>query len=173
MDDLIFAGSKDLRKMASIIATCFPSKPASDLPFPFLGCDVKHKISGVFLSQPSYSTSLRPLPPSALFDAVRRLRHQLAWLSSTRPDIPASVNIAAQVTVSTFKLAHVTKLNKAVQQAQDQFSTNEYGSSQLAFIILIVDGNGKASIISFATKKIEARGQVCIGSRDVRLRRRR
>lgn len=92
VDDLIFAGGKPMQRLADPIASGFPGKPATALQFPFSSSNKKREEKTLFIRQPYYCVTIVPLKSDTVFDFFRRLRHQLASLSLTRPDILASIN---------------------------------------------------------------------------------
>lgn len=112
------------------------------------------------MHQSRYVEQVEHLPPSAIFDQFRSLRHKLAWLGHTRPDLLAPVNILSQVTASSFVPKHIKLINSIVARARrakgrgllqqrldksslrmvayadSSFTNDSDSSTQLGFVIL-------------------------------------
>lgn len=114
VDDLIFAGGQDMKAIPMQIATSFPSKGMTTLPFLFTGCHIEKKGRVLLMQQLDYARILVRLTAGAGFYAFRRPRHKLTWIALTRPEIRAPVNLLAQVKDKTFAPCHLKAFNKAV-----------------------------------------------------------
>ena len=129
------------------------------------------------LDQTAYIASLTLFPKEASYERFTSVRAAVAWIGHTRPDPGCAINKAAQVSNATYEPRHVHALNKAIKVAQvapglalhyppldrttlqlrayadASFATNDDQSSQLGFIILLVDGSGQAHVLSFSSRK--------------------
>lgn len=105
------------------------------------------------------------------------MRQKLAWMTDTRPDICASVNLASQVTEGKWTRKDVKDLNKTINHVQltprkgllqqklhkeslcmkvfadSSFANTPSLHSQLGFLVLLCDASGKANIINFCSYK--------------------
>ncbi|CAM8941571.1 unnamed protein product [Rhodiola kirilowii] len=121
VDDLIVAGndSSSISKFKSYLSSCFHMKDLGTLKY-FLGIEIAHNSSGLFLSQRKYTLDIlseagllgakpSPLPmeshqrlavsQSVIFDnpeRYRRLIGRLVYLTITRPELSYSVHTLAQ-----------------------------------------------------------------------------
>lgn len=66
--------------------------------FTFESITFKKDEHGYIAQQSTYAATLRELATDAAFEDFHTLRHKLARLSITRPDVYAMVNMASQVT---------------------------------------------------------------------------
>lgn len=111
----------------------------------------------------------------ATFDDVRTTMHKMAWLSDTRPEILACVNILSQVVLENYKPDDIKTINKLIQHVKTNpgdgltfrkldiktskivvysdgsFSSNNDGSSQVEYQIFISDKSNNANLIDFAS----------------------
>lgn len=109
----------------------------------------------------------------------RSKRHELAWLTHTRPDISAAVNLAAQVTEPKFEKKHMKELNDIVKRAHANtkrgirqqrldssslslrvFTDSSFANTpgkrmrfQLGFLVLLFYAYGKCNILHFSYYK--------------------
>lgn len=70
---------------------------------------------GYLAHQCSNAKSLAELSPDATFKKLRTLRHKLAWLSLTIPNLFSAAEISLQVTMDGFKFKHVGAMNNLVR----------------------------------------------------------
>lgn len=127
------------------------------------------------LEQPDHARHLQRLTPDAKFDSFRSLRHQLAWLGQTRPDLVSVANICSQVTTSNFGRAHIKMLNDGVSHAHAtqhlglgmhplhrrtlnilvyadaSFGNNWDHSTQLEFFVFLTDGTARCNPIYYSS----------------------
>lgn len=71
--------------------------------------------SSYLMHQESYSKGLQELTVDFTIAEFRSFRQELACLTSTRPDICASVNLATQVRERTWSRKDVRELNRATR----------------------------------------------------------
>lgn len=122
---------------------------------------------GLELIKDSYIKRLRTLPMDATFKEFTSMRHLLAWLTQTRPDIYCAVNMSAQIKEEKFSMDTLKTLNEVVKHIQktqsisfknfrlhkdsprqkvysdSSFANNMDNISQLGYIVLVIDKTGK------------------------------
>lgn len=105
------------------------------------------------------------------------MRHTLTWLSTTRPDIYVSANMASQATSETFAAKQILAIRKIVNYIKEtqtrrlrfnklnksalpllpirdaQFDNNPDLSWQVRYVMLLLDHSVYAKIISFSSYK--------------------
>lgn len=105
------------------------------------------------------------------------MRHSLAWLSNTRPELLASVNILAQVTETRFSKEAIRDINAVIHTAHDSaqqkpnfqplkiptshiflytgasYATNYDSTYQLGSTIFLHDDTVKANLLSYSSVK--------------------
>ncbi|MEM7190212.1 MAG: reverse transcriptase domain-containing protein, partial [Pseudomonadota bacterium] len=115
VDDVLIIGSDDAEKAANSIGVRFSAKAPERLLFTFAGNQLEQSDSGIVAHQRTYLIQIHPLSSGVSFESFRRMRHKLAWLSNTRPDILAGVNILSQTTDASFKPQCISTINKIVR----------------------------------------------------------
>ena len=177
VDDTLAAGSEKFKKLTDNIEKHFESKPREYLPFQFAGINIKKKENGFIMEQQHYVSTISKLEKSSTFETFRTTRHRLAWISHTRPEILAGVNILAQVTKDTFQQEDITITNSLIKHihknpelglqynkmdietmeilvySDGSFSGNNDGSSQVGFMNFLIDKNNTASLIEYSSSK--------------------
>jgi Reverse transcriptase (RNA-dependent DNA polymerase) len=178
VDDSLLAGDQPFLQHTDKSLQRFDSKPRRFAPTPFAGVDILLGPAGSYiLSQTSYAQRMTALPRDCNFDSFRSRRAQLAWLTYTRPEIVCAVNTAAQVTCETFCVETVTALNSAigivlrnptrglqyhsldlatlriVAYSDAAFACNRDLTSQLGFIVFLVDSTMRCNIVHYSSKK--------------------
>lgn len=167
MDDSLLCGNEKFLKETDKSLTKFESRNREMDNTLFAGVKIKTTSDGFSLSQEHYTKCLRILPKDCTFSDFRSLRHKLAWLTHTRPEICCAVNMAAQVTEKSFNEDHIKAFNrvathvsknpsralKYVKLDKDSlrikvysdfpFANNEENSSQIGYIILLVGKSDK------------------------------
>lgn len=125
---------------------------------------------------------------------IRRLRHQLEWLATTRPDLLAAVNILSHTTAKTYRAQYLRLINQVQRRAAGNselglpfhaldaatlllivysdasFAGNADGTSQLGFIIRLGDVTGRAGIIQFSSLKAKRVVRSVLGAEIFALR---
>eukprot|EP00171_Calliarthron_tuberculosum_P023435 IDg23435t1 len=182
VDDSIFAVGPGFEHVIDRIMHKFDSKSLEWDDVEFLGIRVKvNHFKGdsrsIDINQPEYLSKLSAIPSDISYERFRSVRACLAWLSHSRPDLCCSINRAAQVTSTSFELRHVKELNKAIRYAKSStrvclsypklekstlhlrtyadasFATNDDGSSQLGYLILLCDSKNGCHILSYSSRK--------------------
>lgn len=119
--------------------------------------------SNVRFDQHEYIMKLEPMNKDDAFESFRSLRHKIAWISATRPDILAASNIYSQVTKKTFNPDNVKQMNKAIKYlkstadqhlayrhmdvdkcklvvfADGSHASNMYQTSQIVYLVFLTD----------------------------------
>lgn len=70
------------------------------------------------MCQSQYASKLNPLETFSGFEAFRSLRHKMAWLGHTRPDVISPVHILSQVTPKTFEAKHIRIINGVMKRVK-------------------------------------------------------
>ena len=177
VDDTLAAGTEKFKKLTDNIEKHFESKPRDYLPFQFAGINIKKKENGYIMEQEHYVPTITKLEKTSTFETFRTTRHRLAWISHTRPEILAGVNILAQVTKDTFQQEDITITNSLIKHihknpelglqynkmdietmeilvySDGSFSGNNDGSSQVGFMNFLIDKNNTASLIEYSSSK--------------------
>lgn len=90
----------------------FASKPLSHPPFTFAVIRITSAADGRSrLEKPSYSRQLLLRSLHSTYDNFRSLRHQIALLGQTRPDLMSIASIVSQATPHTSSKANLKLLN--------------------------------------------------------------
>jgi len=180
VDDCLLGGTGEFQTATKTTLRVFEAKPRQMDEMEFVGVQVKtsRRLPRTFtLDQTAYVASLTLLTTGASYERFTSVRAAVAWVGHTRPDLGCAINKAAQVSKATYEPRHVNALNKAIRAAQASpslelhyppldrttlqlrayadasFATNDDQSSQLGFIILLVDGRGRAHVLSFSSRK--------------------
>ena len=177
VDDSLLCGNDEFLKASDKSLETFESREREMDNTLFAGVKVTTVEAGFELSQKHYTKSLRILPKGCNFSDFRALLHKLAWLTHTRPEICCAVNMAAQVTDKSFGEDGITELNRVVTHVQkhpDQplknmrfaseslrikvyadssFANNRDNSSQIGYIILLVDKFANCNILHYSSHK--------------------
>lgn len=126
-----------------------------------------------------YAKSLKPLSSDAKFEQYRMLRHELAYFSSTRPDLCAATDVALQVTADSYNRKHVRAINKLVHHIWEMsekglryhkpdreslklvatmnasFGNSQDLSSYFGHIIILMDIYERDNVSGYTSKKSE------------------
>lgn len=94
-----------------MIPKTFESRLREFPPFLLAELNIHKKEYGLFLNQTAYGEAINELTTEALFDDFRTTRHKLAWISHTRPEILAGVNIICQAIQENVKVDNVKITN--------------------------------------------------------------
>lgn len=111
---MIFVGNQKFLEHIGTLKAQFVSKPPSPTPFTYSGMLMEKQKGSFYVSQQTYSTNIIALPDTATFHSFTSLRHRIAWLSKTRPDITAPVNILAQTTESKLSKDSIRDIDNIV-----------------------------------------------------------
>ena len=178
VDDLLRSGEKNFNKTLENVSSRFESKPRIYDDVYFAGVHIKRQEDHtITVDQSAHIKKLEKLSRKAGFEEFRSRRHALGWLSQTRPEISATVNILSQVTDKNFQPSHIGHINNAIKLLKKtptrglkfvkldeaslpivtfddaSFSNNADGSTQLGYLILLADKTGNANVLQFASYK--------------------
>ena len=180
VDDCLMGGDDAFAVLTHKTLTHFQGKPRTLDNAEFVGVHIT-TVSGTqpqfAIDQLAYIDQLERLPSDAPFSTFLSARARIAWLAHTRPDLCCSINLAAQVTESTYDAAAVRGLNALMGRTQKgrdltltyppldvaslrvrayadaSYATNKDGSSQVGFLVLLCDGTGQAHVLSYSSRK--------------------
>ena len=191
VDDTLQAGDKEYQEMTKMTLEKFKCRERGFDNVQFSGVEIDSYPDEFRVHQTRYAKKMKKLSKDVTFKEYQKLRAQLAWLTHTRPDISCAVALAAQVTEKMFKedaqkkikslnniLSHLNtnhdlplrfpKLDTDSLRLQvysdASFATNADGSSQLGYIIFLVDGSGKCQPISWSSHKAKRVTRSVLGS---------
>lgn len=177
VDDTLAAGTSSFEKLTDKIPQEFESKPKEHPPLLFAGININKLEDGYFLEQADYISKIDLLKPDTEFDEFRTTRHKLAWVSHTRPEILAGVNILSQVTNETYQKEDLRIINSLIKHlkkypdlglkyrkinmdtteilvfSDGSFSGNNDRSSQVGYIIMLADNENNGNIIDYSSTK--------------------
>lgn len=180
VDDLLRAGTNAFRERCRATAKKFDTTEKDSVPFEFTGFNIERLQDGrLAVSQNRYLRKLEELPEDADFHAFRSMRMRLAWLANSRPDVLFEIATLAQVTLDNFKVEKrnfIKRLNRAIRYAithrvpliiskldpktvkvvgysDASFANNHDLSTQLGYIILLVDGMDNSVPLVFKSYK--------------------
>ena len=177
VDDTLCAGTKYFENESEITARMFDAKKREYEKFTFAGVQVEPTDDGYLLHQEKYTLRLQLLSKDCTFADFRSRRQALAWLTNTRPDICAAINLATQITEDKWQRQDINDLNAVIkyvrrnprrglrQQKLDKttlsvkiFSDSSFANtstlhSQLGFVALLCDASGKANVLHFTSYK--------------------
>lgn len=177
VDDTLGAGDTAFEKESEVTGERFQSKAREEGNIEFAGIQIEKEEAGFLMHQERFALKISPLSKECTFTDFRSKRHQLAWLTHTRPDLCAGVNLAAQVTEEKFERKHIKALNAIIKRAHDNsrrgikqqtldeksfslrvctdssFANTPDLRSQLGFIVLLCDSSGKCNILHFSSYK--------------------
>lgn len=180
VDYILFAGTPSMVRSCDAIAQRFPSKSGQSPPLTFSRSEIERTSDGSIVHQRSDAQSLSPLPSIASFDDFHRLGHQLACLATTRPNLPAAVNIMLQTTAKTYTPKDLALINFIQQRASASptmgltfdsldsatlylvvyinasFAINADGTSPLVYPVLFIYGTGRTSVQHFSNRKAKS-----------------
>lgn len=187
VDDSLHCGTTDFMQLCDKSLDKFESREREMDNTTFAGVKVKTVENGFELSQEQYVKKIKVLSTDCSFKEFRSLRHQLAWLTHTRPEICCTVNMAAQVTETKFSSDHIKAINRVVKHVKEHptlplkyqrldkdslklkvysdssFANNDDHSSQLGYIVLLVDKTNKCNILHLSSHKSRRVTQSVLG----------
>ena len=180
VDDLLRTGTPEFRKLCRMTNDKFDMAEDENVPFEFVGATFEREEDGtLIINQHRYLKRLEELQPDADFSQFRSMRMRLAWLANTRPDCLHEIAQLAQVSSEVFeaeKKQCIKRLNRAVKYAINNrtplrikkldpesvrivgfsdasFAGNRDLSSQLGYIILLVDKHNNCVPLMFKSYK--------------------
>ena len=177
-DDIIPVGADEFRRDSSAVTNrAFDTKPSEDTPFVFTGLEATKNELSHSLGQKGYISRLKLLRPDSTFDEYRSMRTKLAWVVHSRPDIACAVSMAAQATEKTFGNESIKLIHRIIKHLQNtisirmkypqldqtslyltvysdaSFINNNDNSSQLGYIIVLINRHHCGSVIHFSSHK--------------------
>lgn len=99
VDDTIGTGDRVFEEESEMTGERFQSKASEMDRFQFAGIQIEQFEGGYLMHQERIARKISMLSRQFTYREFRSKRHELAWLTHTRPDIAVAVNLAAQVTV--------------------------------------------------------------------------
>lgn len=119
VDDTLSAGNSGFEKYTQITAKRFDAKPREYENLTFAVVTIETNADGSRkMHQAQYANKLQVLHKECKYEEFRSRRHELAWITHTRPDVAAEAAILAQVTANSFNQNHVTQLNRAIKRVK-------------------------------------------------------
>jgi hypothetical protein len=179
VDDLIITGCSEFLAKSHVISERFKSRPRKVNQFRHAGVEVHRTDKQTSISQKEYSSRLERIPKECCFEVFRSARAKLQWLVNTRPDIAGSVALLAQVTPEQYENEHEKhnkELNRVILYAKRNpftllylpfdfhsarlvvyadasYAANTDRSSQIGFIVSLVDLHDTCHVLAFSSKK--------------------
>lgn len=178
VDDTLSAGDKKFEQDTRITARRFDAKPREYETLNFAGVSIETQQNGSrLMHQAQYAAKIELLDKNCDYEIFRSRRHELAWITHTRPDVAAEAAILAQVTIESFSPNHITQLNRAIKRvkkepklgllvhqldvnslyiiahADSSFANLPDLKSQLGFVILLSDKTGRVNWLHFRSYK--------------------
>lgn len=141
----------------------------------FAGVAISRSGDNYIMHQRHYADTLCELEKTDDYERFRSLRHRLAWLTHTRPDLCSHASILSQVTQQMFCKDHIKQMNVAIRQARSgglrgltqhrldksstrmlvfcdsSFANNSDSSTQLGFVILLTDKTRRVNWLHYAS----------------------
>lgn len=178
VDDNLRAGKEPFRKQSTdTTTTTFDAKRNEEMPFTFTGIEVSGRYRQRQLSQKRYIEKLCLLMKDCDFKSFRSMRAKLSLVVNSRPDIACAIAFASQVTENTFRGDSYKQLNKVIKHLKSttdlvlkfpqldlssvqltvysdvSFNSNSDRTSQLGYIVLLMDHTCNSALISFSSHK--------------------
>lgn len=131
------------------------------------------------LLQEQYTSNLQELPLNCSFADFRGRRHDIFWLTHTRPDLCAAVGLLSQVAEARFDHNAINLANNTIRKAKLHskrglrqhdldvnslriiafsdlsFANNHDYGTQLGNAIILTDNTGRANWMSFSSYKCQ------------------
>ena len=191
VDDALQAGNDKYQEITKATLQKFKCRDREFDDVKFSGIEIDSFDGEFRVHQKGYLKKVQKLQKDATFSDYRKMRARLAWLTHTRPDICCAVALSAQVTEERFKKdtgkyvkainAIVTHLSTSellclrfpklivdslrLQTYSDaSFATNEDKSSQLGYIIFLVDALGNCQPVHWSSHKAKRVTRSVLGS---------
>lgn len=102
-DGTLAARSEAFMKLTDKIPEELDKKLKEFHPLLFHGITIYPDHLGYFSEQNKYLEKIDQLPRDRGLDLFRTTRHRLEWITETRPELHAGVNILSQVTEENFR----------------------------------------------------------------------
>ena len=179
VDDILQASlPSDKPKLQKLMQENFDIRLNGQKDFTFTGiqCSTSDSLLRT-MTQRDYIGRLKLLTSDTNFATFRSMRHKLAWVTNTRPDIACAVSMLTQVTERNFGQESIREANKIIKHLQktqeislnypkldmetlriliytdSSFNNRTDNRSQLGYIIILSDASNKCSILHYASIK--------------------
>ena len=178
VDDQLGCGTKEFVKYSEETEKKFKSRARCFDKLHFAGIEIDTLQDGsILMHQEPHAKKLKNLEENCTFDDFRSRRHELAWLTHTRPDVAAVANMMSQVTINCFQKKHVRTINSCISEVNQtpqrgllqhkldsdslcmvcytysSFANNEDNSTQLGYCIILTDKTGRANWLHYSSYK--------------------
>lgn len=177
VDDTLAAGNNSFEEHSRKTERTFESKARTYTPFTFAGIEIEDTKDGYVMHQSKFAVKINFMPQNATFPMFRSKRQELAWLTHTRPDVSADVNLLAQVTEAQFNRHCITDTNRLIKRihhsrgrgliqhrlnkshlkikvfSDSSFANTPSSHSQLGYLILLCDNTNRCNVIHFSSYK--------------------
>lgn len=178
VDDTLSSGDKIFEKESQVTGQRADSKPRQYDTLNLSGVSIETLRHGSrLMHQSQYAAKIELLHKNCGYEKFRSRPHELAWITHTRPDVLVEAVILAQVTAESFSPCHIAQLNKVIKRVKkepefglivnqlyneslhiivhvDSLFTNLPDlKSQLGFVILLSDKNGRVNWLHFKSYK--------------------
>lgn len=178
VDDTLCAGNRNFQKETLETARRFDAKSRELGTFTFAGVVITTTPDGSrTMHQYPYAKKLAVLDKKCSFPDFRSRRHELGWITHTRPDVAGDSALLDQVTQHTFKPIHVKQINTAIQRVKDNpelglrvhnlnknklkiisyadvsFANSADFRTQLGFVVFLSDDTNRVNWIHFRSYK--------------------
>ena len=161
----------------------------------FSGVEIETTHNGFSIHQKSYINKIK-MPEEFTFKTFLSIRSKLAWIAQTRPDVACSVALLAQITEEAFEKDPSTAYRivkgtlKKLQEDSNlylrfpkldrdslqlyvytdaSYYSNKYGSSQLGYIIFLVDKHKTCQPLYWSSHKSKRTSRSVLGSEAMAL----
>jgi Reverse transcriptase (RNA-dependent DNA polymerase) len=180
VDDVVQAGTTAFDILTDRLSSTYDAKSKEYGDGRIAGIEFKCDDDGISVSQSQYLSSLKPLPTDASYEDFRSSRMKLMWMIHTRPDVAYCAATASQVTLdqwTTSSGAAIRRLNATIKRLRSSpeeamrfpkldrrtlricvfsdasFANNEDMSSQMGYIVFLIDGENRCATMSFKSVK--------------------
>lgn len=116
VDDTISAGTPKFESQSRATERKFDSSTRVYGSITLAGIKVDKWEEEFVLNQARYYRSMDVLPECTEYEEFISLRHKLAWLCHTRPDLLAPANIMSQVTKERFEVKNIKLINRIIRR---------------------------------------------------------
>lgn len=178
VDETLAAGCSTFEQETRKTAKQFDAKPREFQNLTFAGVSIETNSDGSrLMHQAQYADKIELLKKDCSFETFRSRRHELAWITHTRPDVTAEAAMLSQITPELFNHTHVMQLNRAIKRikaepklglivhsldleslrlishADASFANLSDLRTQLGFVVLPIDKTGRVNWFHFRSYK--------------------
>lgn len=101
-DDTLYAGTEYFERERKLSEAKLESNTRSYDHMTFSGIEINKSPDGYFMCQDRYARRMAKNVPDSDYEAFGSLRHKMAWLGHSRPELIAPVNILSHITAYPF-----------------------------------------------------------------------